>query len=806
MSPLSLAEQIAQLEDAAPADVDIERFDGLGEDEGANDSAAGRGHYLDISASSLRKQQDALVDPKYEGARTSRSQLYEFDDETDEEIEADSTGNSQDEPDESGVEDEEDHHEPKDALESKQPSGDEDESGGSEPGDGGQVDNLTQTLKKTREADKDKGRAIIQQRALWDSLLETRIRLQKSATASNRLPHPNDLAPYTASEKGQEAVQSLLKEALALSDDILTLRKRLAQVNEPEIEAPSAKKRKIGSEGVTLEQEIREETAAAIEMDSAYHPACVRNLQKWSNKIAAVTPASLSARSDKSFRGGTTRSTVELVEDALGESGAKAIGRTRLRRSAGGRIGTQVSPEADGAEGDAEVFDDLDFYQALLRDVIDSRTGAEADWMARQRTKKAKKVVDTKASKGRKLRYEVHEKLQNFMCCLFLGRNFLGCFNRDYDCPEFDVQPDHFNNFDSYNFTYFYHLTKYLFFIVHNLIVFNCHKSSPYFGYAVGVLVVVCIFGSFILILIIRWLVQKFNKKPNTPPVASNDGAWRYSQDTELYSPGAAPNSANNTVSTAPLSRHKGLGADMGEAQAFLSTESVTLYPPAKYTDEESDPRRHSRSLSNASSSQATTTPYVQRRPMSFLHSPPATHPAFIADRDQESSSGHGHSDVVEMKAVSEAPKEGQPSGAIPGPSMAGLLLARAGHSDAYRQSTLASTTMLSRAASTASAYSQPSGIHTPPPMPELPPSMLTASGAQVESRPQPQDLSPDVATALSTMQSNPSTDTIPGDGLIHAEDNHATLRPTPGRMGWGRQAPSSIHSHSDLFFGHEQR
>jgi hypothetical protein len=33
--------------------------------------------------------------------------------------------------------------------------------------------------------------------------------------------------------------------------------------------------------------------------------------------------------------------------------------------------------EADGAEGDAEVFDDLDFYQALLRDVIDSRTGAE---------------------------------------------------------------------------------------------------------------------------------------------------------------------------------------------------------------------------------------------------------------------------------------------------------------------------------------------------------------------------------------------------------------------------------------------
>lgn len=37
--------------------------------------------------------------------------------------------------------------------------------------------------------------------------------------------------------------------------------------------------------------------------------------------------------------------------------------------------------------------------------------------MRRQKARKAKrkKTVDTKASKGRKLRYHVHEKLQNFM-------------------------------------------------------------------------------------------------------------------------------------------------------------------------------------------------------------------------------------------------------------------------------------------------------------------------------------------------------------------------------------------------------
>ncbi|KAH7335520.1 apoptosis-antagonizing transcription factor [Rhizoctonia solani] len=425
MSPLSLAEQIAQLEDTAPPEVDIERIDdgGLAEVEESYDLAAGRGHYLDVGSSSLRKQRDALVDPKYEGVRTSRSQLYEFDDETDDDIERGSAGSrSQDEANESGIEDEDTIGEingaSEGAEEESEESGDDDESGDSGASDAAQesaTDNLTAALKKTREADKDKGRAIIRQHALWDSLLETRIRLQKAATATNRLPHPNDLAPYVTSENGQEAVQSFLKEVLSFSDELLTLRKRLAQVNEPEIEVPPAKKRKVDSEEETLEQQNLEATIAATEMDAVYHPACVRTLQKWSNKIAAVTPASLSARSGKSFRGGVTRSTVELVEDALGESGAKAVGRTRVRRSAGARIGTQVSPEADGAEGDAEVFDDLDFYQGLLRDVIDNRTGAEDDWMARQRMKKAKKVVDTKASKGRKLRYEVHEKLQNFM-------------------------------------------------------------------------------------------------------------------------------------------------------------------------------------------------------------------------------------------------------------------------------------------------------------------------------------------------------------------------------------------------------
>ncbi|RUS29069.1 apoptosis-antagonizing transcription factor, partial [Jimgerdemannia flammicorona] len=58
---------------------------------------------------------------------------------------------------------------------------------------------------------------------------------------------------------------------------------------------------------------------------------------------------------------------------------------------------------------DPEIFDDTDFYDQLLCELIESHMAAL------KQSKQQKKIVDMKASKGRRLRYHVHEKLQNFM-------------------------------------------------------------------------------------------------------------------------------------------------------------------------------------------------------------------------------------------------------------------------------------------------------------------------------------------------------------------------------------------------------
>ena len=80
------------------------------------------------------------------------------------------------------------------------------------------------------------------------------------------------------------------------------------------------------------------------------------------------------------------------------------VDRTRVYRGKGEKISSKVSPQP--AEHDSEVFDDTDFYQQLLRDVIDTRNegSGSQDWIKAQKERKKKKVVDTKASKGRKIR------------------------------------------------------------------------------------------------------------------------------------------------------------------------------------------------------------------------------------------------------------------------------------------------------------------------------------------------------------------------------------------------------------------
>jgi len=134
----------------------------------------------------------------------------------------------------------------------------------------------------------------------------------------------------------------------------------------------------------------------------------VHTLSKWSNKIQSVTPSVLLPSNRNAFTRASRnelKNAVQLISESFSDqtSWAKMVDRTRVYRGKGERIRSNIS---QASEHDPEVFDDTDFYQQLLRDVIDARNEGSGtqDWIQAQKERKKKKVVDTKASKGRKIR------------------------------------------------------------------------------------------------------------------------------------------------------------------------------------------------------------------------------------------------------------------------------------------------------------------------------------------------------------------------------------------------------------------
>ena len=157
---------------------------------------------------------------------------------------------------------------------------------------------------------------------------------------------------------------------------------------------PPRKRRKLDSDSflsiADLDAEVLASTTDFSALQAAYHRHLLQTMHKWSAKIQAVTPQALLPSSRNKFAAASKpKSTVDLIQETLADH-AKVVERTRtLRSTSAKRIGVEGEGVTVGGdldiEGrkiereDVEVFDDTDFYQQLLRDVIDGRSGGNAN-------------------------------------------------------------------------------------------------------------------------------------------------------------------------------------------------------------------------------------------------------------------------------------------------------------------------------------------------------------------------------------------------------------------------------------------
>ncbi|KAJ3866259.1 apoptosis-antagonizing transcription factor [Lentinula novae-zelandiae] len=413
MARISLAQQIADLDAPAPVDIDPEA---IFNDLPIQSSDVSRAHYVNVGKSTLRKLHDNIADPKYDGVKVSRTQLLEEDDGHS----FRSSGEEEEQNDESGEEirQEETVHRPSDEGAAASEDSKEDEAEMIVTEDRSAAVDITLALRKTQDEDRKKGLAVSRQIARINFLPAmscsdgpsgpmTQLTSIQSSTLTQHDPHYG------------ESLSRMLNEAASLSEQMFELQELLIRADDS-IQLPPQKRRRLETVQTLSQSDIGGYLVEACEdvshLEKMYHPHLVQTLSKWSSKIQAVAPSVLLPSNRNAFFKDRQhlKTAVQLVDESL-STHDKLLHRTQQWRGKGQRLGVETQ-EGGVADADVEIFDDTDFYQQLLRDVIDARNDAGTnDWMAVQKQKKAKKKVDTKASKGRKLRYDVHEKLQNFM-------------------------------------------------------------------------------------------------------------------------------------------------------------------------------------------------------------------------------------------------------------------------------------------------------------------------------------------------------------------------------------------------------
>ncbi|KAK9075775.1 hypothetical protein SSX86_004104 [Deinandra increscens subsp. villosa] len=281
---------------------------------------------------------------------------------------------------------------------------------------------LFRNIRRDQDDDILKGQAVKNQRALWDKTLEFRFLLQKSFSTSNRLPQePVRSAFCNCSEEVKEAYSDLVDSTKKTLDSILKLQEALIEKN-PSImgatEEGDAAQYSKSLDAFRNSTERDEEWFPIFQMQSRIAPFRNISVDKWQRKTQVTTGTAGMKNKFQAFNQNISEQVATYMRDP-----SRMIKGMQQRRSVVPVFGdvcdsTLDKNEAISADDDPELLDDSEFYQQLLREffeTVDPGSSETAFYAMKRLQTKKRKIVDRRASKSRKIRYHVHEKIVNFM-------------------------------------------------------------------------------------------------------------------------------------------------------------------------------------------------------------------------------------------------------------------------------------------------------------------------------------------------------------------------------------------------------
>ncbi|KAG2278371.1 hypothetical protein Bca4012_041307 [Brassica carinata] len=284
-----------------------------------------------------------------------------------------------------------------------------------------QEQDILKNLKRDKNEDLAKGQAVKNQKALWDKTLEIRFLLQKPFSTSNRLPHEHVKSSFCSEdEKVSTAYAELIASSKKTIDSLLELQGALFEKN------PSVDQQADGKATLTRSES---NTSDAEDSDDEWHQIsdmqnrmCVfRNkaVDKWQRRTQVTTGAAAIKGKLHAFNQNVSEQVASYMRDP-----SRMIKQMQQSRSTVAVFGTvpeeamEPNQEEKQLEGDPELVEDAEFYQQLLKEffeTIDPASSEAAFYAMKKFQTKKRKIVDRRASKSRKIRYNVHEKIVNFM-------------------------------------------------------------------------------------------------------------------------------------------------------------------------------------------------------------------------------------------------------------------------------------------------------------------------------------------------------------------------------------------------------
>ena len=287
-------------------------------------------------------------------------------------------------------------------------------------------------MSKSSKADVARARAGMRQVTLHEAWLEARIRAQPALASAAQLPvRPVWTEFHDASPVMQRAMSNAVHQAEGLLVELCEAWSTLLS-EQPAIHAA------LQAPGCSLipagVKRGRDGTAAPQASCAAWWRSIEAGLNASADWQAqgldsVATSAAVQASGFKALRAARqeqSENSVTPVTSALQAvlADADKVARRAAAPAASVRmVGCEPCTGASRAGSDAaawceDVYDDTDFYQGLLREFVANATASgqadKAAGVVPAKHKSVKRDVDRRASKGRKIRYFVHDKMINF--------------------------------------------------------------------------------------------------------------------------------------------------------------------------------------------------------------------------------------------------------------------------------------------------------------------------------------------------------------------------------------------------------